>query len=70
MINRDTLWKGIIEDLTEDMLCFLFPDFVQQIDFGKGFVYLDKELQRLVPDSDSKNRHADKLVKISKKHGY
>lgn len=64
MINRDTLWKGIIEDLTEDLLHFFFPDFVEYIDFSRGYVFLDKELQKLFPDSESKNSHADKLIKI------
>ena len=32
MIQRDTLWKGIIEELAEDFLHFFFPGFIEQID--------------------------------------
>ena len=69
MISKDILWKGIIEDLFEDFLLFFFPQYVDQIDFSKGFEFLDKELQKIQPDNNSKRRFADKLVKVFLKNG-
>jgi predicted transposase/invertase (TIGR01784 family) len=68
-VRKDELWKGIIEELFEDFLHFFFPEFVDEVDFSKPFVFLDKELQELIPDSDSENRRADLLVKVFLKSG-
>ncbi len=68
-ITRDLLWKSIIEDLFEPFLYFFFNEFVNQIDFSREFDFLDKELQTLSIESDSKNRRADKLVKVWLKNG-
>lgn len=64
MISKDILWKGIIEDLFEDFLGFFYPEKVHEVDFDKGFEFLDKELHQIFPDNDSKSRYADKLVKL------
>lgn len=64
MLTRDVLWKGIIEDLFDDFLYFFFPDDVDQIDFHRGFEFLDKELIELFPESENNRRYADKLVKV------
>lgn len=68
-VTKDELWKGIIEELFEDFLDFFFPQFVQEVDFTKPYEFLDKELQELVPASDSQNRRADLLVKVFLKSG-
>ncbi len=60
----DKLWKGIIEDLCPDFIYFFFPDMVDEIDFSKPFEFLDQELAALFPESEGKNRAADKLIKI------
>jgi hypothetical protein len=67
--SKDMLWKGIIEDLFEDFLHFFFSDYVHQIDFSKPYEFLDKELQEIVPASETKNRRADLLVKVFLKNG-
>lgn len=64
MIRKDTLWKGIIEDLAEEFVCFFFADYIEQIDLTKGFVFLDKELKQLAARSASQERRADKLFKV------
>lgn len=56
MVNKDALWKGIIEDLVEDFVHFFFSDAVPQIDFDRGFTFLDKELAQLAGSSESKLR--------------
>ena len=69
MIPKDTLWKGIIEDLVEDFVRYFFTDFIEQIDFSNGFTFLDKELEQLFPKSESKKRHADKLFRAQLLNG-
>lgn len=69
MINKDVLWKGIIEDLVEEFVHFFFPDFVDEIDFTRGFTFLDKELQQISPQSSASLRRADKLFKAWLKTG-
>jgi predicted transposase/invertase (TIGR01784 family) len=69
MIRRDTLWKGIIEDLAEDFLHFFFSKYIDRIDFGRGLEFLDKDLERIMPEADTKRRHADKLIKAWLKDG-
>ena len=69
MIRRDILWKGIIEDLAEDFLHFFFSKYIDRIDFSKGLEFLDKDLERIMPEADTKRRHADKLFKAWLKDG-
>ena len=59
----DQLWKGIIEEFTEEFIRFFFPDHVNLIQFQKGFDYLDKELQQLIPKPIKGERRADLLIK-------
>ena len=68
-IKKDELWKGIIKALFEDFLHFFFPDFIDEVDFTKPIEFLDKELQELIPDSESGNRRADLLAKVFLKSG-
>jgi hypothetical protein len=63
-VSKDALWKSIIESLIDDFLRYFFPDYVDQIDFDRGFEFLDTELQKLIPDNPGKKRHADKLIKV------
>ncbi len=81
MNRNDILWserrsEGILEDIFPDFLTFLIPDAPEQIDFQRGFEFLDKELEQLErqpgfpPDQDVfKPRHIDKLVKVFTRQG-
>jgi hypothetical protein len=68
-IRKDILWKGIIEDFFSDFLIFFYPESQNIFDFTKGFEFLDKELEQIILPSSSKNRIADKLVKVYTKEG-
>jgi hypothetical protein len=69
-ISKDTLWKGIIEDLCEDFLLYFFPEWAsKEVDFSKGFEFLDKELDELFPENIQKKRYADKIIKVFTKSG-
>ena len=63
-ILKDLLWKGVIEVLFIPFLRFFYKEYAKEIDFGKGFEFLDKELQTMYAQSDSKNRRADLLAKV------
>jgi hypothetical protein len=69
-IYRDTLWKGILEDLFADFLLYFYPNWaLQEVDFSQKFVFLDKELAEIYPKSDNTKRFADKLVRVPIKSG-
>ena len=68
-IRKDILWKAIIEDFFPDFLTFFYPEALDIFDFTKSFEFLDKELEQIILPSSSKNRIADKLVKVYTKEG-
>jgi predicted transposase YdaD len=70
MKKNDTLWKGILENLCEDFILFFFQDAQQLLDLGKGFEFLDKELEQLFPAEVSEApKFVDKLVKVFSRQG-
>lgn len=71
MKRDDALWKGILEDLFDDFLLFYFPESIETIDFTKKFVFLDKELEQLFPNTQDEfsPKYVDKLVKVFTKSG-
>jgi predicted transposase YdaD len=71
MKHKDILWKGILQDLFEDFLCFFYPRADDTFDFSKGFEFLDKELEQLFPPDDDifSPRYVDKLIKVFLKEG-
>lgn len=62
----DLLWKAVLEDVFEDFLYFFFPDAYERFNMEKGFVYLDKEFDRLDVSDDRVPglRFVDKLVQV------
>ncbi len=68
-IKKDKLWKGFLEDFMEEAIRFFYPDLANEIDFSKKFVFLDKELRELFPETDAPGRFADFLVKVYLKVG-
>lgn len=63
-MEQDSPWKDVVEDLFEAFLFFFFPDIHKDIDFAKGYEFLDKELQQIAGESESGARIVDKLVKV------
>lgn len=62
----DILWKGMIEEVMEDLLLFVEPGIEKDLDMKRGFVYLDKELAEMYPEPEkpSNTKVVDKLVKV------
>jgi hypothetical protein len=64
------LCRKILDKLLPDFLAFYFPKIYQAIDFDKGFEFLDKELQKILPQADDTGqRVVDKLVKVFLRDG-
>jgi hypothetical protein len=68
-MNQDEIWKNIIQKLFKEFVEFFIPDLYPEINFDKGYEFLDKELNKILPKSKTKNRRADKLIKVFLKNG-
>lgn len=62
--DYDSPWKDILEAYFEDCIQFFFPDVYPQVDWSRGYEFLDKELQQVVREAEVGTRFADKLVKV------
>ena len=60
----DTPWKDALESYFEEFISFFFPEAHGDIDWRRGYEFLDKELQQVVRDAELGKRLVDKLVKI------
>ncbi len=67
--DYDGLWKKIISELFEEFILFFAPDLYETIDFGKGIVFLEQELHKVIIKHKKGKRIADKIVKVSLKNG-
>jgi hypothetical protein len=65
----DSPWKEIIEAYFEDFMQFFFPHIHSEIDWSRGYNFLDQELQQVVRDAELGKRLADKLVRVWKLSG-
>jgi hypothetical protein len=67
----DILWKGMIEEVMEDLLLFVEPGIGKELDLDQGFAYLDKELAEVHPEAQqpANTRVVDKLVKAQLRDG-
>lgn len=59
-----TPWKDVIQRYFEDFILFFFPQAHREIDWTRGFEFLDKELQQLTRDAELARRLVDKLIKF------
>ncbi len=65
----DSPWKDVLDLFFEAALEFFFPAAHVQIDWARGYEFLDKELQKITADAALGRRVADKLVKVWLKTG-
>ncbi len=62
--DYDSPWKEILEAYFEECIAFFFPDTYRDVDWAKGYEFLDKELQQIDREAEIGKRVADKLVKV------
>ena len=67
--DYDSTWKKILETYFRDFVTFFFPVVAEEVDWSKGYSFLDKELQQVVQDAELGRRRADKLVQVWRKDG-
>ena len=68
-ISRDKLWKGLLEEFFYPFLVLFHGEKAKGIDLSVPFVFLDKDLDEIMPESATKDRVVDKLVKVHLKSG-
>ena len=68
-VDFDSPWKETLEYYFEDFMAFFFQQAYANIDWSRGYEFLDKELQQVVRDAGLGRRFADKLVKVWRKSG-
>ncbi len=66
---RAKRYKEAVESYFQDFLRFFFPHIANDIDFDKGYEFLDKELKRILREAGTGKRYADILVKVYLKDG-
>ncbi len=69
MGQYDQIWKEIIENLFEAFMYFYMPDLAEDVDFSKGYTFLDKEFSAIEIKSEDSERFLDKLIKVYLKSG-
>ena len=52
----DILWKGMIEEVMDDLLLFVEPGIGKDLDLGRGFVFLVRSLRKSIPSRISQQR--------------
>ena len=67
--DYDAPWKEAIELYFHEFMSFFFERLEPQIDWVRGYEFMDKELQQVVRDADVGRRWADKLVKVWQRDG-
>jgi hypothetical protein len=67
--DYDSPWKEGLDHYFEACLAFFFPLAHADIDWGRGFEMLDKELQKIIRQAKHGRRVVDKLVKVWLKDG-
>jgi hypothetical protein len=69
MTDYDSPWKEAISLYFRDFLRFFFPPIEADIDWERGFEFLDTELQQIKRETETGRREADKLVKVWRRNG-
>ena len=62
--DYDSPWKEGMEIYFKELMEFFFPAIASEIDWNKGYQFLDKEFQSIVRDAEIGRRYADKLVSV------
>ena len=69
MTEYDSPWKESISLYFRDFLRFFYPWIESDIEWERGFEFLDVELQKIKRESETGKREVDKLVKVWRKTG-
>ncbi|HEX5416450.1 MAG TPA: cytosolic protein, partial [Chloroflexota bacterium] len=67
--DYDSPWKEALEQYLAECLALFFPEVHANIDWERGYEFLDKELQQVVAAADLGPRVVDKLVRVWQRGG-
>ena len=67
--DYDNPWKTVIEQYFREFMAFFFPSIEADIAWERGFIFMDKELQKVVRDGEIQKRYADKLIQLWRLNG-
>jgi len=62
--DYDTPWKDVLERYLPDFMAFFFPQAHTDINWSRGYVWLDTELRQVTRDAELGRRQAVKLVQV------
>lgn len=62
--NYDDPWKEALERYFKAFVAFFFAEAHHDIDWSRGYEFLDKEFQQIVREAETGKRFVDKLVKV------
>ena len=65
----DSPWKEAIEEYFPECLAFFFADIQADIDWSRGYQFLDKELEKIVRQALVTEQRVDKLIEVYRKSG-
>ena len=64
MTDFDSPWKEMLEVYFEPFMALFFSEAYIQIDWERGYEFLEKELRQITRDAEVGRRTVDKLVKV------
>jgi hypothetical protein len=62
MPSYDSAWKELLDRFLDLVLVLLFPEVWQTLDWAEGYDPLDPALRKIVPEGETGDRLADKLI--------
>ena len=65
----DNPWKEAISLYFRPFMKFFFPQIEEEIDWERGYEFLDQEFQQVVREAETGKAYTDKLVKVWRKNG-
>ncbi len=60
----DSPWKEALEEYFQESMALFFPDIHADIDWSRGYEFLDKELAKVIRQAVTPEQAVDKLVKV------
>ena len=67
--DYDSPWKEILDLYFAEFMAFFFPEAYADIDWERGYEFLDQELQQVVRDAETGGKRVDKLARVWRKNG-
>jgi hypothetical protein len=67
--DYDNPWKEALSLYFRPFMAFFFPQIEKEIDWQKGYEFLDQEFQQVVREAETGKAYTDKLVKVWRGNG-